>query len=343
MDDATDRIPPAADPTADPAAAGVVAQPSSLPPGPLQRLRDGLATVVRGQDDALDMVIVVLLCRGHGLLEGVPGTAKTLTVRALSSLIGTGFGRIQFTPDLMPADIVGTNVYRLDTHAFELRRGPIFTDLLLADEINRAPAKTQSALLEAMAERQVTIDGQRLDLSDNFTVFATQNPVELEGTYPLPEAQQDRFLLKIRVDYPPLDAEREVVRAAHAGRPLDSAANMPTGPVLSIAELEEQRRALVGVRVDEGIESYILEIVRATRTDESLVLGAGTRGALGLLRASKARALLRGRDFVTPDDVVAMVEPVLAHRVLLSAEAQVSGERERDVLAAILDRIDVPR
>ena len=311
--------------------------------GRLGRVRERLETVILGQRELVDHILITLLNGGHALLEGMPGTAKTLTVRALARLLGCESGRVQFTPDLMPADITGTNVFNAKTQDFEFRRGPIFTDLLLADEINRAPAKTQAALLEAMEERQVTIDGTAHTISPVFSVFATQNPVELEGTYPLPEAQLDRFLLRVRVDYPPEQAEREVLRASNAGRPLNDLDSAGLEPLCSVEDLLRLRSALTRVRVEAGIEDYVLKIVRATRGQEALLMGAGPRGTIWLSRAAQARALLRGHDFVTPDDVVAMVEPVLAHRVVLSAEAEVGGERVEDVLSMVLNQIDVPR
>jgi MoxR-like ATPase len=251
--------------------------------------------------------------------------------------------RIQFTPDLMPSDIVGTNVFNLSTNTFELRKGPIFTDLLLADEINRAPAKTQSALLEGMSERHSTLDGVRYSLSPVFTVFATQNPIEFEGTYPLPEAQQDRFLLKIKVDYPPDQAEMDILKAVHAGNPPDRLEQGTITPVLTVQGIQDVQKALTEVRVEPGIMDYVLKIVRATREHDSILVGASPRGSIFLLLCSKARALFQGRDFVTPDDVVAMVNPVLCHRMTLSAEAEIEGATGEEALRSILDNIEVPR
>lgn len=309
----------------------------------LRELLDQLGKVVTGQNRVLEEMVITLLARGHALLEGVPGTAKTLAVRALAASLSLQAKRIQFTPDLMPSDIVGTNVFNLAQNNFELLRGPIFTDLLLADEINRAPAKTQSALLEAMAERQVTIDGNQHPLSSAFAVFATQNPVEFEGTYPLPEAQQDRFLLKIRIHYPEKEAERAILLATHLGHPLD---NLSDGRVHSLFTLDSLIRAqqyLVKIRVEDPVLDYALAIVRATREHESVQLGAGPRGSIHLLTASKARALVKGRDYVIPDDVVALVEPVLGHRITLKAEAEITGTTPAEVLQSILDKVEVPR
>lgn len=309
----------------------------------LRELLNQLARVVTGQSRVLEEMVITLLAKGHALLEGVPGTAKTLAVRALAASLSLQAKRIQFTPDLMPSDIVGTNVFNLAQNSFELLRGPIFTDLLLADEINRAPAKTQSALLEAMAERQVTIDGNQHTLSSAFAVFATQNPVEFEGTYPLPEAQQDRFLLKIRIHYPEKEAERAILLATHLGHPLDNLSDGRIHPIFTLDSLIRAQQFLVKIRVEEPVLDYALAVVRATREHESVQLGAGPRGSIHLLVASKARALVKGRDYVIPDDVVALVEPVLGHRITLKAEAEITGTTPAEVLRAILDKVDVPR
>lgn len=309
----------------------------------LNELLDQLARVVTGQSRVLEEMVITLLARGHALLEGVPGTAKTLAVRALAASLSLQAKRIQFTPDLMPSDIVGTNVFNLAQNNFELLRGPIFTDLLLADEINRAPAKTQSALLEAMAERQVTIDGNQHPLSSAFAVFATQNPVEFEGTYPLPEAQQDRFLLKIRIHYPEKEAERAILLATHLGHPLDNLSDGRIHPIFTLDSLIRAQQFLVKIRVEEPVLDYALAVVRATREHEAVQLGAGPRGSIHLLVASKARALVKGRDYVIPDDIVALVEPVLGHRITLKAEAEITGTTPAEVLQSILDKVDVPR
>lgn len=309
----------------------------------LGQARAQVARVILGQDQVLEQMMATLLCGGHALLEGVPGTAKTLAVRALAQALSCEAKRIQFTPDLMPSDIVGTSVYDLRDHSFTLHRGPIFTDLLLADEINRAPAKTQSALLEAMSEQHATIDGQRHHLSPVFAVFATQNPVEFEGTYPLPEAQQDRFLIKIKVDYPEESAEAAILDAYDRGDPPDVLDDSSIDAVLTRDDLIAARRSLVAVKLEQGVRDYVLKIVRATREHEAVLLGAGPRGAIFLLMASKAAALIRGRDFVTPDDVVSMVEPVLAHRITLTADADIGGMSVSELLQSILDTIDVPR
>lgn len=306
-------------------------------------VRDQMGKVVLGQEHMIEQMMIALLCGGHALLEGVPGTAKTLAVRALARALSCGWKRIQFTPDLMPSDIVGTNVFDMSNNSFSLRRGPIFTDLLLADEINRAPAKTQSALLEGMSERHATIDGSRHMLSEVFTVFATQNPIEFEGTYPLPEAQQDRFLIKIKVGYPHEQAELNILEAYDSGKPLDHPESGQLQPVIDIAQLVSARAALANVRVEPGVLRYILTIARETRNHDSVLVGASPRGSISLLLASKGRTLLQGRDFVTPDDVVAMVDPVLGHRITLAADAEISGSTTAEVLQSILDKTEVPR
>lgn len=306
-------------------------------------LREQIQRVIAGQEPVLDQMIITLLCGGHAILEGVPGTAKTLAVRAIAQALSCKAKRIQFTPDLMPSDIVGTNVFNLSNNTFEFRQGPVFTDLLLADEINRAPAKTQSALLEGMSERHATIDGTRYELSPVFTVFATQNPIEFEGTYPLPEAQQDRFLLKIRVDYPDEATEAAVMQAVHEGKPRDRLTPESVQPVLDVEQIVAIQSALSSVRVEPGVMKYILGIVRATRENDAILVGAGPRGSISLLLTAKARALLKSRDFVTPDDVVAMLTPVLGHRITLSAESEIQGATVEEILQSVLDRIEVPR
>lgn len=309
----------------------------------LARVKDEVAARVVGQETVIDQALVAFLARGHALLEGVPGTAKTLLVRVLASALDARFGRIQFTPDLMPADVTGTTVLRDGGRTTEFRPGPIFTDLLLADEINRAPAKTQAALLEAMQERQVTVDGESRPLGPLFTVYATQNPVEYEGTYPLPEAQLDRFLLKIRVDYPPHDAELTMLdnyaRGFDAERP-DAA--LPR-PVLDADTLLALRSAADAVHVEPEVRSYIAAIVRATRDDPSITLGGSPRATVALFRAARANALLAGREFVTPDDVKDLAPAVLRHRILIAPELEVEGRSADDVLAQLLARVPAPQ
>ena len=268
----------------------------------LDRVRAAVAASVVGQDAVIDEALVAFLARGHALLEGVPGTAKTLLVRSLATALGARFGRVQFTPDLMPSDITGVSVLRDASRTFEFQPGPIFADVVLADEINRAPAKTQAALLEAMAERQVTVDGQARSLGDLFTVYATQNPVEYEGTYPLPEAQLDRFLLKIRVGYPAVEAELRMLDNYAQGFDAERASDVTPAPVLNAQDTRALRAAVDGVRVAPEVRAYIADVVRATREDPALTLGGSPRATVALFRVARAAALLAGRDFVTPDD-----------------------------------------
>ncbi|MEO6209424.1 MAG: MoxR family ATPase [Gemmatimonadaceae bacterium] len=309
----------------------------------LARVRAVVSERVIGQEAVIDEALVAFLARGHALLEGVPGTAKTLLVRVLAGALNTRFGRIQFTPDLMPADITGINVLRDGGLSSEFRPGPVFTDMLLADEINRAPAKTQAALLEAMGERQVTIDGEGRSLGDLFTVFATQNPVEYEGTYPLPEAQLDRFLLKIRVTYPSRASELGMLDNYSRGFDAERASDVRPPPVLDETQCRELRGAVDGVKVAPEVREYIADIVRATREDPSLTLGGSPRASVALFRTARAAALLAGRDFATPDDVKQFALPVLRHRVMVSPEAEVEGRSSDDVLEALLTRIVAPK
>jgi MoxR-like ATPase len=307
-------------------------------------LREGLDRVVVGQDRVKEQLLVCLLAGGHALLEGVPGTAKTLLALTLSRLIGARFRRIQFTPDLMPADLLGTSIFNQKTMEFEFHPGPIFADLLLADEVNRTPPRTQSALLEAMQEKSATLDGVRREISPVFTVLATQNPVEFEGTYPLPEAQRDRFLLKIVIDYPRAEDEAAMLASYAAGRRLHEEVVRELTPLLSVEELLRSRQIVAqGVRVEEHILGYILGIVTATRGHEAIQIGAGPRASLALLESSRALALLRGRDFVTPDDIKEMAAPVLDHRVILTAESEMEGTSLPDLLRQIFEKVEVPR
>jgi MoxR-like ATPase len=308
----------------------------------LDRVRAGVAGYVVGQDATIADALVGFLARGHVLIEGVPGTAKTLLVRALAGTLGLRFARIQFTPDLMPSDVTGVNVLRDPTRGFEFQAGPIFTDLLLGDEINRAPAKTQSALLEAMAERQVTVDGVSRALGPAFTVYATQNPVEHEGTYPLPEAQLDRFLLKTVMPYPTREAELELLARYEAGFDAEKIADAKIAAALSAEEATELRTLVDRVRVAEEVRTYIADITRSTREERMLSLGASPRATVALFRASRAGAVLEGRDFVTPDDVKGVAPAVLRHRITLAPELEVEGRTTDDVLTALLARVRVP-
>ena len=309
----------------------------------MAKVRAAVSARVVGQDEVIDQALVAFLARGHALLEGVPGTAKTLLVRVLAGALNARFGRIQFTPDLMPADITGINLLRDGGRSAEFRGGPVFTDLLLADEINRAPAKTQSALLEAMQERQVTVDGVARPLGDLFTVFATQNPAEYEGTYPLPEAQLDRFLLKIRVPYPAREAELEMLSKYEAGFDAERAADVAVAPVLDEKSCRELRTAVDAVKVAPEVREYIANIVRATREDPALTLGGSPRASVALFRVARGAALLAGRDFATPDDVKGFAFPVLRHRITVSPEVEVEGRTSDEVLQALLLRVAAPQ
>jgi MoxR-like ATPase len=312
-------------------------------PQTVQHILTELRKVVVGQEEVIEQIIVALLAEGHALLEGVPGTAKTLTVKTLSRIIGVGFSRIQFTPDLMPSDITGTNVFNNATSQFTLRRGPIFTDVLLADEINRTPPKTQAALLEAMEERQTTIDGDRYQLSPLFTVIATENPIEYEGTYPLPEAQLDRFLLKIIIDYPARDAEQKIISNWDSGFNSRRLENVEIIPLADPAAIPHCRMEVSSVRTEQGVQNYIVDLVRNTRTHPSVLYGGSPRASVALLLCSKALAALRARDFVTPDDVRDIARPVLRHRLGLRAEAELDGATPDTVISDILQSVGVPR
>jgi len=301
-------------------------------------LRAAVARVVVGQDDVVEEVLCGLLAGGHVLLEGVPGLAKTLLARSLASALGLDFKRIQFTPDLMPADVVGTNIFDLGQGRFHLVRGPVFTQVLLADEVNRTPPKTQAALLEAMEERQVTLDGQSLPLPDPFFVIATQNPLDHEGTYPLPEAQLDRFMLKVTVPYPGPAEEREVYR-----RFLGDARPELPAPVLDAAALTALRASVRAVHVEDKVVDYCLALVAATRTSRAVQTGASPRAGLMWLQLAQARAAMEGRDFVIPDDLKRLALPVLRHRVRLGADAELEGKGPDRVVTGILERVDVPR
>jgi MoxR-like ATPase len=308
----------------------------------LDRVRQSVATRVVGQDATVADALIAFLARGHLLVEGVPGTAKTLLVRSLANALGLRFARIQFTPDLMPSDVTGVNVLRDPLRGFEFQAGPVFTDLLLGDEINRAPAKTQSALLEAMAERQVTVDGTSRPLGDAFMVFATQNPVEHEGTYPLPEAQLDRFLIKTVMPYPSREAELELLTRYENGFDAERLVDADMQPVLNAAEVAELRQLVDGVRVAADVRAYVADITRSTREERMLALGASPRATVALFRASRAAAVLEGRDFVTPDDVKGVAAAVLRHRIMLAPELEVEGRTADDVLVALLARVRVP-
>ena len=323
--------------------------PQAAPPafdGIAERVAAVRAEVARafiGQPQPLDQILIALLAGGHVLIEGVPGLGKTLLVRALSQALSLDFARVQFTPDLMPSDVSGHAVFDPGTQRFEIRRGPVFTHLLLADEINRAPAKTQSALLEVMQEGQVTIEGRSFALAPPFMALATQNPVEQEGTYPLPEAQLDRFLLKVLIDYPALEDEKRMVDAITTGR---TAADFDLSQVRCVASASDVvalQRATAQVQVDAQVIDYAVRLAAATRSWPGIALGAGPRGSIALVRAARAQAVLGGRDFVIPDDVREVALPALRHRIALAPELQIEGQSPDDVLTALLAKVEAPR
>jgi MoxR-like ATPase len=305
-------------------------------------VRQQLSKIIIGQKDLVDQLVLVLVCGGNAVIEGVPGLAKTLAVKSLARICGLGFQRVQCTADLMPADITGTNVFNMASSTFNLHRGPVFTDLLLVDEINRTPPRTQAALLEAMEERQVTIDGVRYPLSENFTVLATQNPIEFEGTYPLPEAQLDRFLLKIRIVYPSGEEEIEILSRYDKGfdpRRLEDIALDP----LAAGALAAARREIETVKIEPSLYPYIVNLVRRTRDWPAISLGASPRAAIGLLFVARATAGMNGRDYVLPDDIKSAALPVLRHRILLKPEADLEGLTSDQVIEQVVASVEIPK
>jgi MoxR-like ATPase len=308
-----------------------------------ERMRAESEKVLVGLETPFELLTVALLSGGHVLLEGVPGTAKTLMAKTLAHMVQAQFTRIQFTPDLMPSDILGTSVFDISTALFHLKKGPIFTQLLLADEINRAPAKTQSALLEAMEERQINLEGERHVLDTPFMVIATQNPIEYEGTYPLPEAQLDRFMFKVLVPYSPVEVEVEILRRTHQGFNAHDLSTAGLQTVISAADIVEIRGLIQSVTVEDGILNYIAQINAASRRSGDLLLGASARAATHVLMAAKTFAALHGRDFVTPDDVKFLVPPVFRHRILLKPEAEIEGLNADSVIQRVLGQVEVPR
>lgn len=308
-----------------------------------EKMKGEARKVIVGQEELFELVVVGFLSGGHVLLEGVPGTAKTLLAKTLAMVVSGEFSRVQFTPDLMPSDIVGTSVYDLATRQFNLKRGPAFTNVLLADEINRAPAKTQSALLECMEERQVSIDGVRHELAPPFMVLATQNPVEYEGTYPLPEAQLDRFLFKLRVDYPGRETERQILMNYHNGFDASQLSDAGVEGVIDRDLLGQCQAAIRAVTVEESIFNYIVGIAEASRSSDDLILGGSPRASISLLLASKSYAAMQGRDYILPDDVKRLTPHVYRHRVLLKPEAEIEGLSADDVIEKLLAELEIPR
>ncbi|MFA4046202.1 MoxR family ATPase [Prevotella sp. PCHR] len=307
----------------------------------VQLLKDRISQIVVGQESAVDLVLTCILADGHVLIEGVPGVAKTLLARLVSRLVDLRFSRVQFTPDLMPSDVLGTTVFNVKTSEFDFHKGPVFADMVLVDEINRAPAKTQAALFEVMEERQVTIDGVTRRMDDVYTIIATQNPVEQEGTYKLPEAQLDRFLMKIDMGYPSEEDETAILERHHANASLVRLDGIE--PVISRSELLQFRAMVGNVVVDKSLLQYIVQIVRQTRTSRAVFLGASPRASVSMLRASKAYALLQGRDFVTPEDIKTVAPPILSHRLLLTAEAEMEGYSPVKVVQRLMDKVEVPK
>ena len=307
----------------------------------LERTKNELHKVIVGQDEMIEQLLIAIIANGHVLIEGVPGVAKTLTAKVLAKAINTKFWRIQFTPDLMPSDIIGTLVFNAQTGAFEFKKGPIFANIVLIDEINRAPAKTQAALFEVMEERQITVDLQKFEFAKPFLVVATQNPIEQEGTYRLPEAQLDRFLFKIDVGYPTLNEEVKILHNAHV-QDNDNKTDGIEKVIESDALRYIQQQAHL-VRVDDDMMHYIAKIVQATRNNPMLYLGASPRAAIAILNTSKARAILYGRDFITPEDVKSVAFPVLGHRIILTPEKEMEGVTATHIISTILDSLEVPR
>ncbi|MEZ4875353.1 MAG: MoxR family ATPase [Flavobacteriaceae bacterium] len=307
----------------------------------VQKIKSEVGKVIVGQHDMIEMLIASLLAKGHSLIEGVPGIAKTVTAKLLSKTLSVGFSRIQFTPDLMPSDILGTSVFNLKTSDFEFKKGPIFSNMILIDEINRAPAKTQAALFEVMEEQQITMDGTRYDLAPPFMVLATQNPVEQEGTYRLPEAQLDRFLFKINVDYPNLNDEIEILKREHQLK--DTAKTETIASFLTSEQIAKYQHLVSQVLIEEHLMSYIAQIIVATRNNQYLYLGASPRASIAILKASKAFAAMKGRDFVSPEDIKRAAIPVLHHRVIVTPEREMEGLTSSDIIKQIIEMTEIPR
>jgi MoxR-like ATPase len=307
----------------------------------VSQIKTELGKVIIGQKDMIELLIISILADGHSLIEGVPGVAKTVTAKLLAKTLHVDFSRIQFTPDLMPSDILGTAIFNVKTSEFEFKKGPIFSNIILIDEINRAPAKTQAALFEAMAERQITIDGTEYEMAPPFLVFATQNPVEQEGTYRLPEAQLDRFLFKIKVEYPSLEEEVQILESKHHQKTKNVESMIEA--VLSATEIAEYQSTIRELIIEDNLIKYIASIVDNTRTNANLYLGASPRASIALMEASKALAAINGRDFVTPDDIKKVAAPILAHRIILTPEREMEGFTAEKVVQQIIEGIEIPR
>ena len=305
----------------------------------IEELKEAISKTIVGQNELIEQLIICLLADGHALLEGVPGIAKTLAAKTMANMIKGEFGRIQFTPDLMPSDVLGTSVYNMKKNEFEFKSGPIFTEVLLIDEINRAPAKTQAALFEVMEERQVTIDGDTRKMGGLFFALATQNPIEQEGTYRLPEAQLDRFMFKIVVDYPDLDEEVAILNYHH----LSSENNTSIDPVLDVNEIVELRKVIKKVIVEEKLLKYIAELIQSTRKSADLYLGASPRASIAILNTAKVKAVMSGRDFVIPEDIQYVANPALRHRVILSPEREMEGMTVDEIISRIFNQVEVPK
>ncbi|MEN8121183.1 MAG: MoxR family ATPase [Bacteroidota bacterium] len=307
----------------------------------VKKLKTEIGKIIVGQEKMVELLLIAILSDGHVLLEGVPGIAKTLTAKLIAKTIDTGYSRVQFTPDLMPSDILGTSIFNVKTAEFEFHKGPIFSNIILIDEINRAPAKTQSALFELMEEQQVTIDGTQHKMNSPFLVLATQNPIDQEGTYKLPEAQLDRFLFKISIDYPSLEQEVEILDRHHNNRHLTDLTEVKT--ILKPEQIEGFRKKVANVHIEPNLLKYIAEIVHKTRNNNSLFLGASPRASLAIMEGSKSFAAIHGRDFVKPEDIKKMVYPVLNHRIILSPEKEMEGVTTKKVIEQIVDNVEIPR
>ncbi len=331
-------------PPAPPAQPQTQSSPVEVVKTVLTRARQEVSKVIIGQEEVIDRCLIALFTGQHILLEGVPGVAKTLLVRTLAHVLGGDFGRVQFTPDLMPSDITGTNIFNMQSGTFTLVKGPVFTSFLLADEINRAPAKTQASLLQAMQERTVSIDGITHILPADFTVFATQNPVEYEGTYPLPEAQKDRFMMRVFIDYPDRESELALAnRLLGTTAPETTLASGTVQPVLAAGQLVQLRQALLHVTTKPELVTYVVDLIRASRETDSILVGSGPRATGALLLAARAHAAINGRDFVTPDDIRTLAAPVLGHRIVLRPEYEIEGATVEEAIAKILETVPVPR